>query len=95
MSDNQKIANIFTNYNLRKITTENARKQVERVVAQARIEEIEDISQSRDVEVDPSGVAWCITCQMEIEHIDDDCACIRIYNRRRNRLAQLRDGVLV
>jgi hypothetical protein len=54
------------------------------------IEEIEDISQSRDVIVNPHGTILCSHCTMKLETEDEECACEVLYRKRRARIERLR-----
>lgn len=94
MSDTEKIVQALTHLNQRKISTSEAEQRLVRVVANARIEEIEDVDQSRSVVTDPDGTIWCMECQMELDGENERCACNVIYSKRKNRLEQLRKGVL-
>lgn len=63
-----------------------------RHVLTARIEEIEDIDQSRDIQVEDDGdYIWCMSCHMILEDREQDCACNILYQKRKDRLAALRD----
>jgi uncharacterized Zn finger protein (UPF0148 family) len=55
-----------------------------------QIEEIEDISQSRDVIVNPDGTILCSHCTMQLETEDEDCACEILYRKRKVRIERLR-----
>lgn len=57
---------------------------------EARIEEIEDIDQSRDVEEYGDGYFWCKHCTMQLQNDDSECACNFLYDKRKRRLAQLK-----
>lgn len=65
-------------------------RMADRRVEEARIDEIEDISQSRDVVVEDDGTIWCQHCHMTLEDSSQDCACDIIYKKRAERLRQLR-----
>lgn len=58
----------------------------------ARIEEIEDISQSRDVEMKSNGVVWCRHCERALEHPDAPCSCDILYKKRKERIRKLKAG---
>lgn len=62
-------------------------------VAAAQIEEIEDIDQSRDIEVDAAGIIWCTSCEMVLEDPNDKCGCNRLYDKRRQRVAKIRTSL--
>lgn len=60
----------------------------DRRVAEARIEEIEDISQSRDMVWDEGlKVFKCLTCLYVGD--EEKCACDRLYDQRKQRLEKL------
>jgi hypothetical protein len=61
-----------------------------RLIAEARLEEIEDIDQSRDVETDGSGYIHCDSCMMQLESVDQKCGCNYLYDQRKARLVALR-----
>lgn len=63
---------------------------IDQAVAEARIEEIEDIGQSRHVVVEDDDTIWCEHCHMVLEDSSQDCACEIIYQKRAERLRKLR-----
>ena len=59
----------------------------------ARIEEIEDIDQSRNVVEEDDGIIWCDSCAMVLETENDKCGCNHLYEQRKTRLAELRQAI--
>lgn len=67
--------------------------EIERIVAQARIEEIEDIDQSRDVVQTEDGTWTCQHCTMTLKDRESPCACNMLYLKRKHRIERLRKEV--
>ncbi len=89
-SDRERLENTFP---LRTFPLETKRQLVEFVlqeIAEARIEEIEDIDQSRDIEEEVGGIIWCTSCEMTLEDPDQKCGCNNIYDKRKQRISMLR-----
>jgi hypothetical protein len=88
-SDSSEIASILYDFRDRPIsdpkmlTSEQAKAKLEALVVRGRVEEIHTIKDSRDVQIDDDGNAWCDFCHMElIEGSEQDCACIIISRKR-------------
>ena len=77
--------------NIHDAVKEWADKQANAREVKARIEEIEDIDQSRAIEADDEFGTFCQSCHMTLESPEDSCGCNHLYQQRKGRLAELRE----
>lgn len=70
--------------------TKGQEKQYRTGILRAQIEEIEDIDQSRNIEVGADGDIWCSSCEMWLEDEGQSCGCNNLFEKRLERLTKLK-----